>query len=58
MGTPAYLSPELLDGDRASAASDVFAWAATIVYAATGHRAFPGTVTAVALNAIMTANPT
>lgn len=57
VGTPAYLSPELLDGDRAGVASDVFAWAATMVYAATGHRAFPGTVTAVVLNAIMTREP-
>ncbi|MFB4269944.1 serine/threonine-protein kinase [Nonomuraea sp. GTA35] len=57
VGTPAYLSPELLNGDPADVASDVFAWAATMVYAATGHRAFPGAVTAVVLNAIMTRDP-
>ncbi|GAA4928434.1 WD40 repeat protein/predicted Ser/Thr protein kinase [Nonomuraea thailandensis] len=57
VGTPAYLSPELLNGDPAGTASDVFAWAATMVYAATGHRAFPGAVTAVVLNAIMTRDP-
>ncbi|WP_345149420.1 WD40 repeat domain-containing serine/threonine-protein kinase [Nonomuraea rubra] len=57
VGTPAYLAPELLNGAPADAASDVFAWAATLVYAATGHRAFPGAVTAVVLNAIMTREP-
>ncbi|MGW4964046.1 protein kinase domain-containing protein [Nonomuraea sp. NPDC004186] len=57
VGTPAYLSPEQLNGEPAGAASDVFAWAATMVYAATGHRAFSGTVTAGVLNAIMTREP-
>ncbi|MGW0199782.1 serine/threonine-protein kinase [Nonomuraea sp. NPDC003201] len=57
IGTPAYLSPEQLNGEPAGAASDVFAWAATMVYAATGHRAFSGTVTAGVLNAIMTREP-
>ncbi|MEU7744569.1 protein kinase [Nonomuraea sp. NPDC049158] len=56
-GTPAYLSPEQLNGDPAGVASDLFAWAATIVYAATGHRAFPGAAAAVVLNAIMTREP-
>ncbi|MET7330969.1 serine/threonine-protein kinase [Nonomuraea sp. NPDC005650] len=57
IGTPAYLAPEQLNGEPAGAASDVFAWAATMVYAATGHRAFSGTVTAGVLNAIMTREP-
>ncbi|MFI6386586.1 serine/threonine-protein kinase [Nonomuraea sp. NPDC050540] len=34
VGTPAYMSPELLGGAVANVASDVFAWAATMVYAA------------------------
>ncbi|TMR14382.1 serine/threonine-protein kinase, partial [Nonomuraea zeae] len=57
IGTPAYLAPEQLNGEPATAASDVFAWAATMVYAATGHRAFSGTVAAGVLNAIMTHEP-
>ncbi|MFI7132202.1 serine/threonine-protein kinase [Nonomuraea sp. NPDC050153] len=57
IGTPAYLAPEQLNGEPAGAASDVFAWAATMVYAASGHRAFAGTVTAGVLNAIMTREP-
>ncbi|MFI6533829.1 serine/threonine-protein kinase [Nonomuraea sp. NPDC050547] len=57
VGTPAYMSPELLGGAVASVASDVFAWAATMVYAASGHRAFPGSTPGAILNAIMTREP-
>ena len=37
LGTPGYLAPEILYGDEATPASDVHAWAATVVYAATGR---------------------
>ncbi|MET0838797.1 MAG: serine/threonine-protein kinase [Marmoricola sp.] len=37
LGTPGYLAPEILYGDDASPASDVHAWAATVVFAATGR---------------------
>ncbi|WP_327092619.1 serine/threonine-protein kinase [Nonomuraea sp. NBC_01738] len=57
VGTPAYLAPELLDGQTAGPAADVFAWAATMVYAATGHRAFPGETQAAVLAAILTGTP-
>ncbi|MFI6520161.1 serine/threonine-protein kinase [Spirillospora sp. NPDC050679] len=40
IGTPGYLAPEILDGDRATPASDVFSWAATVVFAATGRSPF------------------
>ncbi len=36
LGTPGYLAPEVLYGDAPSPAADVHAWAATVVYAATG----------------------
>mgnify|MGYP000727457422 CR=1 FL=1 len=49
-GTPGYMAPEHIDGDKAGPEADMFAWAATMVFAATGRRAFPGsTVSAVAL---------
>lgn len=40
MGTPGYLAPELIQGAQASPASDVFAWAATVAFAATGRAPF------------------
>ncbi|MES9608300.1 protein kinase [Actinomadura sp. NPDC000929] len=40
VGTPAYLAPELIEGERATAASDVFSWASTVAYAATGRPPF------------------
>ncbi|WP_326826299.1 serine/threonine-protein kinase [Streptosporangium sp. NBC_01756] len=57
VGTPAYLAPEQLNGHEADAASDVFGWAATMVYAATGHPAFPGSIPAVVMNAVLTRKP-
>jgi hypothetical protein len=39
-GTPSYMAPEQFAGRRATAASDMFAWAATMIYAATGRSAF------------------
>jgi outer membrane protein assembly factor BamB len=36
VGTPSYLAPELIDGDEASPASDVFARGATLFFASTG----------------------
>lgn len=40
IGTPAYLAPELIEGGPATAASDVFSWAATLACAATGRAPF------------------
>ncbi|WP_131736200.1 serine/threonine-protein kinase [Actinomadura roseirufa] len=40
VGTPAYLAPELIEGERATPASDVFSWAATVAFAATGRPPF------------------
>lgn len=37
LGTPGYLAPEILYGEEATTASDVHAWAATVVFAATGR---------------------
>ncbi|MGI5328613.1 serine/threonine-protein kinase [Actinomadura nitritigenes] len=41
LGTPAYMAPEQLRG-RPVPASDVFAWGAVMVFAATGRRPFGG----------------
>ncbi|WP_460366369.1 serine/threonine-protein kinase, partial [Actinocorallia lasiicapitis] len=40
VGTPAYMSPEQLNGQQLTAASDLFSWAAAMVFAATGTPPF------------------
>ncbi len=57
VGTPAYLAPEQIAGQPASPASDVFAWGATIVYAATGRPAFGADSVAAVMHRIMTVTP-
>ncbi|TMR07019.1 serine/threonine protein kinase [Actinomadura soli] len=44
-GAPGYMAPELFQGGAPSPATDVFAWAVTMVFAATGRRLFGGTGT-------------
>ncbi|GAB3582178.1 serine/threonine-protein kinase [Calidifontibacter terrae] len=40
MGTPGYLSPEIIDGADVGAATDWWGWAATLAYAASGRAPF------------------
>ncbi|WP_346008160.1 serine/threonine-protein kinase [Janibacter terrae] len=40
MGTPGYLSPELVEGGDVTTATDWWGWAATLVFAATGRSPF------------------
>jgi serine/threonine protein kinase/cold shock CspA family protein len=40
LGTPAYMSPEQIETGDIGFASDVFSWAGTIVFAATGREPF------------------
>ncbi|MEV0402755.1 protein kinase [Actinoallomurus sp. NPDC050550] len=48
MGTPGYLAPEILDGERAGPAADVFSWAGTVAFAATGRSPYgPGPAQAI-----------
>ncbi|MBO2450510.1 serine/threonine protein kinase [Actinomadura barringtoniae] len=49
VGTPAYFAPEWLEGHTPTPASDVFAWAGTMVYAATGRPPFGPTVSVPAI---------
>jgi hypothetical protein len=57
VGTPAYLAPEQLNGEPPSPATDVFAWACTMVFAATGRPAFGNDTIAAVLNRIAHATP-
>jgi serine/threonine protein kinase len=40
MGTPGYLSPELINGSAVTAATDWWGWAATLAFAASGESPF------------------
>ncbi|WP_432870443.1 serine/threonine protein kinase [Microbispora rosea] len=57
VGTPAYLAPEQIAGDPATSASDVFAWGATMVFAATGRPAFGAGGVPAVMHRILTAEP-
>ena len=57
IGTPAYLSPEQIGGTVASSASDVFAWAATMLFAATGRSPFGADTVAAVLHRVLTTDP-
>jgi ABC-type amino acid transport substrate-binding protein/predicted Ser/Thr protein kinase len=53
IGTPAYMAPEQISGGRVGPPADVFSWASTIAYAATGDVVFGGNSIAVVLNRIL-----
>ncbi|WP_405152200.1 serine/threonine protein kinase [Sphaerisporangium sp. NBC_01403] len=44
VGTPRYTAPEILRGEKVTAACDVFAWGCLVVFAATGHPPFEGDI--------------
>ncbi len=48
-GTAAYLSPELVDGEDATPASDIYSLGLVLLEAVTGQVAYPGSVTESAL---------
>ncbi|MFJ2031071.1 serine/threonine-protein kinase [Streptosporangium sp. NPDC087985] len=56
-GTPPYMAPEQLKGVHGSPAADVFSWAATMVYAATGRAPFGSDTVAAVFNRILNAEP-
>ncbi|QYC42895.1 Serine/threonine-protein kinase AfsK [Nonomuraea coxensis DSM 45129] len=57
VGTPAYMSPEQFEGQRVGPASDMFSWAGTMVFAATGRPAFAGATVPAILNAVLSGAP-
>ncbi|MGJ6961997.1 serine/threonine-protein kinase [Streptosporangium sp. G11] len=57
IGTPAYLSPEQINGAPASPASDVFGWAATMLCAASGSPPFGADTVPAVLNRILHHHP-
>ncbi|NJP24244.1 transporter substrate-binding domain-containing protein [Microbispora sp. SCL1-1] len=53
IGTPAYMAPEQISGGTVGPPADVFSWASTIAFAATGDVVFGGNSIAVVLNRIL-----
>jgi serine/threonine protein kinase len=57
IGTPAFVAPEQLAGARPTSAVDIFAWAVTMVFAATGRMAFGADTVPAVMMRIMTDEP-
>ncbi|MFD1536526.1 protein kinase domain-containing protein [Nonomuraea guangzhouensis] len=56
-GRYTYLAPEVLTGQRAGAAADVFAWGAVVLYAATGRDPFQGESLGGIMHRLLTVDP-
>ncbi|MEU9835251.1 serine/threonine-protein kinase [Streptosporangium sp. NPDC048047] len=57
IGTPAYMSPEQISGKPVGPESDVFSWASTMIFAASGRVAFGADTIPAILNRVITHHP-
>jgi eukaryotic-like serine/threonine-protein kinase len=57
IGTPSYIAPEQLAGARPTSAVDIFAWAVTMAFAATGRQAFGADTVPAVMQRILHAEP-
>lgn len=57
VGTPAYMAPEQVSGERVDTPVDLFAWGATMGYAATGRKPFNGNTVPVVINQVLNHEP-
>ncbi|MEV4747946.1 protein kinase [Streptosporangium sp. NPDC049248] len=57
MGTPAYMSPEQLAGEAVGPETDVFSWASTMIFAASGRVAFGEDTIPAILNRVINHQP-
>ncbi|WP_436761909.1 serine/threonine-protein kinase [Streptosporangium sp. V21-05] len=53
VGTPAYMAPEQIAGERVGFPADVFAWGSTIVFTATGRAPFGSDTIVATLNRVI-----
>ncbi|TDD77805.1 serine/threonine-protein kinase [Actinomadura rubrisoli] len=58
IGTPSYMAPEQVAGATLTEAVDVWAWATTMVFAATGHPPFGDDTVVAVINRVMNEPPT
>ncbi|WP_433326787.1 protein kinase domain-containing protein [Spirillospora sp. CA-294931] len=57
VGTPAFMAPEQLSGSDAVPASDVWAWGATVAFAARGSACFTGGTVPAIIHQILSGEP-
>lgn len=57
IGTPAFMAPEQIAGARVGPPADIFSWAVTMAYAATGRMVFGGDSVPAILNRITNHEP-
>ncbi|TMQ90601.1 serine/threonine protein kinase, partial [Actinomadura soli] len=57
IGTPSYMAPEQISGDEVGTPADVFCWAATLVFAATGEPPFGQDSIPAVINRILNEEP-
>ncbi|MFF5209679.1 protein kinase [Streptosporangium sp. NPDC000396] len=57
VGTPAYLTPEQLEGEAVGPAADLFAWGSTMLFAASGRPPFEGGSMSATINRILRSEP-
>ncbi|MGI8330731.1 serine/threonine-protein kinase [Actinomadura scrupuli] len=57
IGTPAYMAPEQVMGERITAAVDIFAWGSVMVFAATGVSPFGQDTIPAVINRILNQEP-
>ncbi|MFD0478427.1 serine/threonine-protein kinase [Nonomuraea thailandensis] len=57
VGTPTYMAPEVIAGEPAQPASDVFSWAVTVGFAATGRPSFGRDTVPAVMYRILNASP-
>ncbi|MFL1428683.1 MULTISPECIES: serine/threonine-protein kinase [unclassified Nocardiopsis] len=57
LGTPSYMAPELLMGERPTAAADIFAWGCLVAFAGIGEAPFDAPTVPAVLHNITSAPP-
>jgi hypothetical protein len=57
IGTPSYMAPELVSGEKATPASDIFAWGCVMAFAASGRPLYEATTAPAILYQIVHAEP-